>query len=398
MIKSDTLDARVCMVVNQDYFSDTRVISYANALANVGAQVDVIASQQKSRQATNQHSNIRIHTIPIARNYSNSIGYILNYCLSILLFTIYTAFFFFRSRYHVIHIHNMPDALIIAAIIPKLLGSKVFLDIHDPMPEFFMSKYKKGADSIFVKMLKAQERISSRLADEIITANPLFKQRLSQRGIPSEKVLVINNIPNPKTFNRQGAKLEKHNLSKKFALVYPGTIAPRYCLDIPILALPRLRKEIPNIQLNIIGKHTQYYDKLAQLADQLSVSKYINKMPLLPAELVAQEIAKADIGIYTALPDPHMSIAMPGKVLEYATMGIPIIASRLPILKAFFDDSAILFFTPGDIDEFISHVLRLHYDQNLKGKLVANADKCFTDKYLWKDEFKQYTNKIHLLC
>lgn len=33
----------------------------------------------------------------------------------------------------------MPDLLVLAAIVPKLLGARIILDLHDPMPELMMT-------------------------------------------------------------------------------------------------------------------------------------------------------------------------------------------------------------------------------------------------------------------
>ncbi len=396
---SSKLDGvKVCMVVNQIYYADTRVMSYANVLAQAGAQVDIIASRYSDRDDPNQNPNIKVYSIPIARNYRSGVGYIVNYIVSTLFFILYASVLYFKRRYHVMHIHNMPDTLILAALLPGFLGAKAILDIHDPMPNVFMSKYRQGPKSAIVKFFEAQEKISANLADEIITANPLFKDLLVQRGIPAQKILVVNNIPNPQLFDREKVRGKVDKLGDKFTLIFPGTIAPRYCLDIAIKALPKLCQEIPNICLKIIGKHTHHSKELAALASKLGVEEYVNFVSFVPADQIPVEIAKADVGIYTALPDPHMSIAMPIKVLEYVTMGVPVVASRLPILEAFFDETAILFFSPGNVDEFVSHVLKLHRDSTLRRELTERATNSFLDKYSWKDEFGKYLQLIYKLA
>lgn len=388
---------KVCMIVNQIYHTDTRVISYANVLVEAGVQVHVIASAQSPGENRTPKSGITIYPIPLARNKDSGMGYFINYLISIILFTLYATFLHFRHQYHVIHIHNMPDTLILSALLPKIFGAKVILDIHDPMQNVFMSKFKKDADSFPVKILQVQERVSTGFADEVITANPIFKEELTNRGIPKEKITVINNIPNPKIFNRQGAQKESNQSSKKFTLIYPGTLASRYRLDIPIRALPELKKHIPNIQLTIIGKKNEYVNELVELASQLDVSELIDFISHLPADQVALKMAKADVGIYTAIPDAHMDIAMPGKVLEYVTMGIPVVASRLRILEAFFDDKSMLFFVPGDVKEFANHILKLHNNQALRQELTEKADMVFTHKYTWENEFAEYLKIIRKL-
>ena len=386
------------MIVNQIYFIDARVMSYANVLAQAGAEVDVIASKYSDRNDPEQHPNIKVYSIPIERNYKDGLGYISNYIFSTIFLVFYASLIYFKRKHHIIHVNNMPDSLILAALVPKIWGAKVILDIHDLMPNVFMSKYGLGSDDVVVRFFKMQEKVSAGLSDEVITANPMFKDVLSQRGIPVEKILVINNIPNPKLFNRQNIEDEPHKSSGKFTLIYPGTIAPRYCLDIAIKALPKLTKSIPNLQLKIIGKQSQQTEELVALGSQLNVTEFIDFVSFMPTDQIASEIAKADVGIYTALPDPHMSIAMPGKVLEFATIGIPVVASRLPILEAFFNDEAILFFTPGNIDEFCDHIIKLYHSPSLRQSLVENANKMFTDKYSWKKEFDRYLALIQKLA
>lgn len=388
---------RVCMVVNQIYYTDTRVMSYANALAQAGAQVDIIASRYSDRGEPNQHRNIKVYSIPVARNYRGGLGYILNYIVSTLFFILYTSALYLKRRYDVVHIHNMPDTLILAALLPQMFGAKAILDIHDPMPNVFMSKYRREANSVLVKLFEMQEKISTCLADEVITANPLFKDLLVKRGVPAEKILVVNNIPNPILFDRRKVITAVDKPRDKFTLIFPGTIASRYGLDIAIRALPKLYKEIPGLCLKIIGKHTHHSEELMALACELGVSAYLNFVPFVPAEQISVEIARSDVGIYTALPDAHMSIAMPIKVLEYVTMGIPVVASRLPILEAFFDETAMLFFTPGNVDEFVAHVLRLYRDHSLRSELAERATNMLLSKYSWKEEFERYLQLINKL-
>lgn len=396
--KPELSGVRVCLIVNQIYYTDPRVMSYSNMLAQAGAEVDVIASKHSDRNDPDQHPNIRVYATPSARKYRDGIGYMSNYIISTIYLVIYATWMYFRRRYQIIHVNNMPDTLILAALVPKIFGARVILDIHDPMPNVFMSKYGMGPEHAVVRFFKLQEKISASLSDEVITANPIFKDLLSQRGIPGEKILVINNIPNPRLFRRQDIENKTLKVSDKFTLIFPGTIAPRYCLDIAIRALPKLAKSIPNLQLKIIGKHSQHAEELAALASELNVTEYLKFVPFMPTDQIASEIAKADVGIYTALPDPHMSFAMPGKVLEFATIGIPVVASRVPILEAFFNDEAILFFTPGDIDEFCAHILKLYQSPALRQTLIENSDKMFTDKYSWKNEFDQYLALIHKLA
>ena len=49
----------------------------------------------------------------------------------------------FNDPYDLIHVHSVPDFEVFAVLIPKLLGAKIILDIHDIVPEFYASKFNK---------------------------------------------------------------------------------------------------------------------------------------------------------------------------------------------------------------------------------------------------------------
>jgi len=197
-------------------------------------------------------------------------NYVFEYGVSFLLFTIRLLALFARNRYQIIHVHNMPDFLIFTALVPKLFGAKLILDIHDPMPEFYLSKYAEPhREGCLLRFLRWQEKVSCQLADEIITANANFKENLIKRGIPAGKITVVMNVPNPNIFKRDVRTYEKQG--KRFTLLYPGTVAPRYGLEMAIRALPELAKKIPHIRLVIAGGRRRQDENLKTLVQQVGV-------------------------------------------------------------------------------------------------------------------------------
>jgi glycosyltransferase involved in cell wall biosynthesis len=381
------------MIVHSYYYRDPRVRRYCEALASSGAHVDVISlkSRGESRPQSDQNC-VGVHMIPLSRTRGGRIAQFIEYGIAFILFTIWLFVLHARHRYHVVHIHNMPDFLVFSGVITRVLGAKVILDIHDPMPELYMSKYGAEPDSLLLRLVKLQERISTHFADAIITANANFKERLIQRGVHTKKIVVVNNLPDPAIFDREQHRINGGDAAdgSEFVLVYPGTIAPRYGIDIAIRALPLVVEEVPNIRLNVIVSRATYADYVEEVAKNVGVSDYVDVTLPVPIEQIPARLAQASAGIYTGLSDPHMEIATPTKVLEYAMMGIPIISSKLKVLEHFFDDDAILFFEPGNVKQFAECVIELHEDQVYREKLVENADACFVQVYSWEEESKKY--------
>jgi glycosyltransferase involved in cell wall biosynthesis len=92
-----------------------------------------------------------------------------------------------------------------------------------------------------------------------------------------------------------------------------------------------------------------------------------------------------------------MNIATPMKVLEYAAMGIPIIASRLKVIEDLFTDSALLFFDPGNVYQFARCVLELFASPARRDELVRNADAVFVRMHPWSDKQRAYFNLLNRL-
>ena len=387
---------KVCMIVQKFYHNDARVRSYAEGLAAAGAQVDVLCLQDPGNGGEVK-GGVRLFPVPLRRATETLGGHLFEYGAGGALFALRLVPLYLKNRYQVIHVHNMPDFLIFSALLPKLLGANLILDIHDPMPEFYQSKYQDRANRAVVRFMRAQEKISSMFADAVITANPNFKNNLIKRGIPGEKITIVNNLPNPNIFNRELCKCGGRRENGRFTLIYPGTIAPRYHLDVAIRALPYLRTKIPGIRLLIIGEQVDHVNDLRRLVEELDVLPLVDIKPHMPVQQVPLEMIQADVGIYTALPDAHMDIAMPVKVVEYAAMGIPIVASRLNVLEDAFPSSAVMFFEPGNVDQFASCVLELYRNPERRAELVENADRLFVRTHSWSDEQRTYFDLLNRL-
>ncbi len=105
-----------------------------------------------------------------------------------------------KQKYDVIHVHNMPDFLVFAALIPKLLGAKVILEIQDVSPELMAAKARGRLQKLVLALATWQEHISARFAHHVITVGWPFEQLLLKRGIPAPKITNILNSADPRLF------------------------------------------------------------------------------------------------------------------------------------------------------------------------------------------------------
>lgn len=386
---------KICMIVHKNYYQDPRVRRYVESLLAAGAQIDVICLSDHGLPAAGSQERLRVYAIPVHHADRSQSRYILEYIYAFFLFFFKLSILHIRNNYHLIHIHNMPDFLVFSALLPKMMGAKLILDIHDPMPEVFISKYGEHPEKLIFKLVSIQEKISCLFASAIITVNIKCKSNLVKRGIPADKITIIHNYPDPAIFNRSAYPDQPPHPRDVFTLIYPGTVAPRYGLDTVIRALPEIRSAIPGIRIQIIGMKDGYGSELQQLADNLGVASNIQFQPMVPPDQIPGLLLAADAGIYPALKDIHMNVATPTKVLEYAAMGIPIVSSRLSMVEEIFGETAVLFFEPGNEEQFARCIIRLYQDPEIGKELVRNMDQIFVKKHSWQNEFTSY---FQLLC
>jgi glycosyltransferase involved in cell wall biosynthesis len=359
------------MVVHKNYYHDTRVRRYVESLLNTDVSVDVICLPEEGYSFVETNERLRVYSIPVHHKIGSRMRYAFEYLYAFVLYFIRLSVLHIRNHYQVIHVHNMPDFLIFTALIPKIMGARLILDIHDPMPEVYVSKYGERSSKFILSLLSLQEKISCLFANAVITVNTKCKTNLIKRGIPAQKITLIHNYPDPAIFNRGAYLNERHLRRDNFTLIYPGTIAPRYGLETAIQALPELQSRIPEICLIIMGPENDHKDELRRLADQLGVSSYVQFKPSVSTKEVPSYLVTSDIGIYPALKDIHMNLATPTKVLEFATMGIPIISSRMDMVEEMFDENP-----------------------ELGKELVKNMDQKFIKTHSWEREFQDY---LHIL-
>jgi glycosyltransferase involved in cell wall biosynthesis len=388
---------RICMLVHKHYYMDARVRRYAEALADHGVLVDVLCPRAAQLSLTGRRDAVRVFPIPCTHREGSVRRHLFEYLGALILYTHRLLVLHLKNRYQIIHVHNMPDFLVFAALLPRLLGAKLILDIHDPMPEFYISKYQVRSNGLAVRVMRWQEKLSALLVHSVITANSHFRANVVHRGIPAAKVSVVRNLPDPRIFNRMANRPRGRPTTDPFTLIYPGTIAPRYGLEVAIQALPFLIEHIPTVRLIIIGSGEKHLAELQNLAEALGVSPWVQFSGSISGEEVARQLDQADVGIYPALPDAHMSIAMPTKVYEYAVMGLPVIASRLRVLEEVFSDAAVLFFEPGDVVQFATRVRELFESSVKRDELVRNADCILARGHSWYDDRDLYLRLVNNL-
>jgi len=362
---------RICMVTHSFYGTDARVARYAEALAERGDQVDVLALQASRTSPTIERVG-RVNLVRLQSRFGKSEKRRLSYLIPVLRFLVLSAFWITRQHarkpYDLLHIHNVPDFLVFAGWYPRLTGARIILDIHDIVPEFYASKFNQGQESYGVSLLKRLERASARFAHHVIIANHLWHGKYSSRtGTKNKCSVFINNVDT--TVFRP---FPRHRRDGKFQVIFPGGLQWHQGLDIAIRAFQKVSAQLPHAEFHIYGDGNMKSAWIA-LAKELGLEQKVLFFQPLPLREIAEIMANADLGIVPKRADSFGDEAYSTKIMEFMSVGVPVVISSTRIDRFYFNDTIVKFFPSGDHEALANAILEVAQHDSLRQQLVANG-------------------------
>lgn len=143
----------------------------------------------------------------------------------------------------------------------------------------------------------------------------------------------------------------------EFRLVYHGAVTKRYGVDLLVIALAQIRNQIPEIKLKLIGGG-EFWDELISLTKDLQLEDYVSFTPNVVLVSDLPDILRAcHIGIVPNRNDCFTDGLLPTKMMEYAALGIPIIAAKTTTISAYFDSDMVSFFQPGNSEDLSAKII-----------------------------------------
>lgn len=386
---------RVCMVTHSFYAHDNRVIRYAESLAARGDQVDVLTL--RSGPDTPRKECLKgVNVFHLHDRFSKQGESASDYLRPILRFFLSATWWITRhhgrQRYDLYHIHNIPDFLVFAAWYPRLRGARVILDIHDVVPEFFASKFSTPLNSWRIRLLLLMERWSARFAHHVIIANHLWLEKYVARSARADKCSVfINNVdagifrPVPRT--RPDGRL---------IIMFPGGLQWHQGLDIGLRAFQKITGEFPQAEFHIYGDGNMK-PQLVALAAELGLNGQVRFFSPLRVREIAAVMADADLGVVPKRADSFGNEAYSTKIMEFMSLGVPVVVSSTRIDRFYFNDSVVRFFESGNPDAMAEAMAEVLRDRGKREEMVARA-RDYAAQNSWETRKADYLNLVDSLC
>jgi glycosyltransferase involved in cell wall biosynthesis len=302
-------------------------------------------------------NGVQITSLPASRKKGSKIRYIVDYIRFFVLLAGTLAVRHIRRPYAVVQVNTMPDFLVFAAVVPKLLGCRVIAYMHEPSPELAETLF---GPSPLIRVLERVEQLTLRFATHSIAVTDQLKQRYVERGARADRITVVLNCVAAESMLAGWAPSPpegKHD----FTVVCHGSIEERYGQDTIIEAARLLRDDIPELRVVFTGRGSRVNQMLKMIAEY-GVDDIIRYEGWVGPGQLNDILHSADIGIVAQKASPYSHLVHTNKMVDYWIF-----------VSEMYDDTVIEYYEAGDAGALATAILRLYRDPERRAELARNG-------------------------
>lgn len=286
------------LFLNQFFWPDSSATSQqltdaAAGLAARGFEVSVLCGDggYAEAAATARPKAVRIlrvKALPFARGSFGRVLSYLSFYLSALARGV-TA----PKQDVIVSLTTPPLICLLGTMIKIIRGSKHYVWEHDIYPDVALDLdyFKRGG--FLDRVVGTLADFSRRHADGVIALGECMKQRLIARGIPAERILIVENWASSTMIE----PMPRPGNPDQLVLLYSGNLGLAHDLDTMTGAMLELKVEAPRFRFLFVGSG----DKRKNLADFCEANGIdsVEFRGYVPRDQLSEGLAAGDIGLVT---------------------------------------------------------------------------------------------------
>lgn len=353
---------KVCILTSVHPPFDTRIFhKEAKSLAKAGYDVSLIAQHDKDEIV----DVIRIVPVPKPKNRLER--------MTKTVWTVYRKAL--KINADIYHFHD-PELMPIGLLL-KRHGKRVIYDVHEDAPRQNLSKsYIPAAFRKPISlMIEALEAFSSRRFDGVVTATPFINRRFLELGA---NAVNVNNYP----LASELYNAEDHWKNKEKAVCYVGGIVRIRGAFEMVEAIGRTKYRLllaGNIELDI-----------EKGLKQMSGWHQIEALGFVDRDGVRATIGRSMAGLVVLHPTINYIDALPVKMFEYMSAGIPVVASNFPLWKEIIEGAECGICVDPLNSEEIAKAIQFIVEHPVEAEQMGkNGRMAVEERYNWGIEEKK---------
>jgi glycosyltransferase involved in cell wall biosynthesis len=381
--------ARIAVVRQFYYPLDPRVRREVEALLDGGHEVEVFCLARRGERLVERGTALTVWRMPFSHRRAGAVAYIAEHLAFLVSAGLWLSVRHLQRPFDVVQANSIPDTVVFTALVPRLLGARVLLDLHECMPEFMGTRFGRSPRSLLVRAITALEQASIRFAHGAITCTEQMREAFARRGADPDDITVVHNSADERIF----APRPNGVPTGAFRLICHGSIEDRYGIDTVIRAVLLLRDELPDLVFDVYGEGSQR-QPMIELARELGVEDRVRFSDgFVSLEELTAAIARADVGIVAMKRDAFRDLTHCNKMFDFFAMRRPAIVSWTRSVAAYFDEEAVEFFRADDPGDLARAIRRLHDDPERRAAIVEGAAGQ-SEPYRWSFQREVYLSVV----
>jgi glycosyltransferase involved in cell wall biosynthesis len=387
--------SRIAVVVHAVYPGDTRVRRQSDALLEAGHEVDLFCLRAPGETPAESSGGLRILRLPMNRTFTGFAGHLAEYLAFAGLAAIRLTAEHRRRRYDLVQVATVPDFLAFSALPIRMTGVPLVLDLHEDMPEFFRDRFAHPLLRPFHPLVDATARAAAATATELITVHEPLRRLAIERGVAPDRIHVVMNSADPQLFDASAHSRRPFMGDGELRLLHHSNLQRLYGLDIAVEALAAIDPaELPH-RLDVYGDGP-FRPEIERAIARTGTGDRVHLHGRVAIEALPAILAGADLGLVPSRPEPYLRYSLSQKLLEYAAMGVPVIASDLATFRAHFTATAVRYVPGGDPAALAAAIRELAADPEGAAGLGREAQRQAAS-YAWPAQASRYVAIVERL-
>jgi len=278
--------------------------------------------------------------------------------------------------------------------VARYYKAKFIIEVGDLWPQTIIDMGVLSRNNPVAKLLYDIEKFLYIKADKIISLLPFAKDYICSLGVPPEKVVWIPNGVNIKDYENLE---ERHPTNKNFNIMYLGSHAPSYGLNLIIETARIIQSKYPNIHFILVGDGAEKRE-LKRRSIQLNLKNVQFWEPVAKIK-TPRILQQADICLLTHKNLPLLKYGMSSnKLFEYMAAKKPVIfCSNAPcdIIKKAQCGICVPPQNPKALAEAIIYLYKMSFEERRSmGERGYKYVKKYYDLQVLGDKFEQCITEV----
>ena len=409
------MDSKIKILVISEVFypeigsGANRITNLVTFLKEQGNKVDVVTSEpsypDKSIYNDSSYKNcekeekiyiaskvIRVKGSKLkpTSNFFNRL-YIYLYYLMKSIFTV----IFLEDKYDVV-ITTVPSIFMgILGVVAKVrFKAKLILDIRDLWPECIKNIGVFRKHKTVLKVGYALEKMILKFTDSAVVNSEAYKWYLEKNKY-NKPIIFIPNSLTMKEFKELEQVYNNTEKDEVFTVIYAGLIGLAQNVTSIVRVANHLRK-VEGIKFKIIGTGVQR-QKVLDLIEHYNLNN-IEVCDPMPKYKVIKEISKSHVALVHLRKDSAFDLAIPGKLIDYMGIGIPIIAGIEGYTASILVKSeAGIVVEPDNYIEMARSILYMYKNDSKRNEYSYKGQAYCKENFLLEENFYSYIKLINKL-